>query len=114
MYLAALCSYFHKWLEKLIILSLISLLSRGVILKCWLVGLPLFLPQHQFVTQDDHGDILYQLVQRTKEAVRLLDHQNYRRLQKLLMGRESTETENATVDDEIESEPPRSVVYVCV
>lgn len=57
----------------------------------------------------DHGDILYQLVQRTKEAVRLLDHQNYRRLQKMLMsGTDKCEAEDVSGDDnEIEPEPPR-------
>ena len=53
---------------------------------------------------DQSGDILYQLVQRTKEAVQLLDNQNYRRLQKMLM---STEEEGEETNYEIESEPPR-------
>ena len=44
------------------------------------------------------------------EAVHMLDHQNYRRLQKLLM-RESEKMENDTTAEgnEIESEPPRCV-----
>lgn len=58
--------------------------------------------QHEFVSVD-HGDILFQMVTRTKEAVRLLDHQNYRRLQKMLMSGDSI-SEGA--EEEIESEPP--------
>ena len=47
------------------------------------------------------------MVTRTKEAVRLLDHQNYRRLQKMLMSGDSISEEN-----EIESEPPRLLLVI--
>ena len=66
--------------------------------------------QHEFVSVA-HGDILYQLVQRTKEAVRQLDHQNYRRLKKMLMSGSAIEEGEACIveEGEIESEPPRWV-----
>ena len=54
-------------------------------------------------------DVLFQLVQRTKEAVQLLDNQNFRRLQKMLMSAEEEGEEAGGENDEIESEPPRSV-----
>lgn len=53
------------------------------------------------------GDVLFQLVQRTKDAVQLLDNQNYRRLQKMLMSTEEGEEEVVGENDDIESEPPR-------
>lgn len=56
--------------------------------------------------QDQYGDVLYQLVQRTKEAVQLLDNQNYRRLQKMLMSTGEEGEEQAGENDDIESEPP--------
>jgi thousand and one amino acid protein kinase len=52
------------------------------------------------------GDVLYQLVHRTKEAVQLLDNQNYRRLQKMLMSTEEEGEEAGAENDDIESEPP--------
>ena len=52
-------------------------------------------------------DVLFQLVQRTKEAVQLLDNQNYRRLQKMLMSAEEEGEEPSGENDDIESEPPR-------
>lgn len=63
--------------------------------------------KHEFVSVA-HGDILYQLVQRTKEAVRQLDHQNYRRLKKMLMSGSAIEEGEACIveEGEIESEPP--------
>ena len=83
-------------------------------LSFFLSSLPFSIPshfQHPFATADCQlGEILHQLVQRTMEAVHMLDHQNYRRLQKLLM-RESEKMENDTTAEgnEIESEPPRCV-----
>ena len=44
---------------------------------------------------------------RTKEAVRHVDHQNFKRLQKMLMGNDEGED---TISEDIESEPPRCVV----
>ena len=52
-------------------------------------------------------EVLFQLVQRTKEAVQLLDNQNYRRLQKMLMSTEEEGEEPTGENDDIESEPPR-------
>ena len=69
--------------------------------------------QHAHVVADHHGDILYQLVQRTMDAVHMLDHQNYRRLQKILM-RESEKNDTAVEESEIESEPPRWVGHVAL
>ena len=54
--------------------------------------------------------MLYQLVHRTKEAVQLLDNQNYRRLQKMLMSTEEEGEEAGAENDDIESEPPRLAV----
>jgi len=72
--------------------------------------------QHAHVMADHHGDILYQLVQRTMDAVHMLDHQNYRRLQKILMRESEKINENDTVveESEIESEPPRWVGHVAL
>ena len=62
--------------------------------------------QHQFISESsEYMDILYQLVHRTQEAVRLMDNQSYKRLQKMLMhGASSLEEDDR---EEIESEPPR-------
>jgi len=61
--------------------------------------------QHTFLSGKGHLDILYQLVHRTQEAVRLMDNQSFKRLQKMLMhGGTSLEEDEK---EEIESEPPR-------
>ncbi|CAI8037800.1 Serine/threonine-protein kinase TAO3 [Geodia barretti] len=66
------------------------------------------LMQDEFLSScgDQSGDVLFQLVQRTKDAVQLLDNQNYRRLQKMLMSTEEEGEEASTENDDIESEPP--------
>lgn len=63
--------------------------------------------QHELLSRSaEYTDILYQLVHRTQEAVRLMDHQSYKRLQKMLMhGASSIEEDDK--EEEIESEPPR-------
>ena len=68
-----------------------------------------FSVQDEFLSsmKDHYSDILFQLVQRTKEAVQQLDNQNYRRLQKMLMNTAEEGEEHAGENDEIESEPPR-------
>ena len=49
---------------------------------------------------------MYQLVHRTQEAVRQMDNQTFKRLQKMLMqGTASIEEDDR--EEEIESEPPR-------
>ena len=65
--------------------------------------------QDEFLSsmKDHYSDILFQLVQRTKEAVQQLDNQNYRRLQKMLMNTAEEGEEHAGENNEIESEPPR-------
>ena len=65
--------------------------------------------QDEFLSsmKEHYSDILFQLVQRTKEAVQQLDNQNYRRLQKMLMNTAEEGEEHAGENDEIESEPPR-------
>ena len=50
---------------------------------------------------------MYKLIVRTKESVRHVDHQNFKRLQKMLMGVDEAESDTTSVD--IESEPPRYV-----
>lgn len=63
--------------------------------------------QHPFVAVE-HRDILYQLVQRTKEAVRLVDHLNFKRFKRLLIEGGNPSDECTGEDDvAIESEPPR-------
>lgn len=54
----------------------------------------------------EYTEILYQLVHRTQEAVRLMDNQSYKRLQKMLMAGVSSIEEDDKEED-IESEPPR-------
>ena len=65
--------------------------------------------QDEFLSsmKEHYSDILFQLVQRTKEAVQQLDNQNYRRLQKMLMNTAEEGEEHTGENDEIESEPPR-------
>ncbi|XP_003385862.1 PREDICTED: serine/threonine-protein kinase TAO3-like [Amphimedon queenslandica] len=60
---------------------------------------------HRFINLPRSGDIVFKLIQRTKDAVRRVDHRNFKRLQKMLMGEEDSEIEV----DEIESEPPSDV-----
>ena len=50
----------------------------------------------------DHGTILQQLVQRTMDAVRHQDNQNYKRLQKMLMGKGRTDEDETPEDGEVE------------
>lgn len=47
----------------------------------------------------DHGSILLQLVQRTMDAVRHQDSQNYKRLQKMLIGGKGRVDEDETQED---------------
>ena len=63
--------------------------------------------QHEFLSQSsEYIGILYQLVHRTQEAVRQMDNQSYKRLQKMLIhGTSSIEEDDK--EEEIESEPPR-------
>lgn len=67
--------------------------------------------QHQLLSRSsEYTNILYQLVHRTQEAVRQMDNQSYKRLQKMLMhGVMSIEEDDR---EEIESEPPR-YVHAC-
>ena len=58
----------------------------------------LFYFQHEFVSVD-HAGILQQLVQRTMDAVRHQDSQNYKRLQKMLMGGKGRGEEDETPED---------------
>lgn len=44
-----------------------------------------FTLQHIFLTRPRAGNVILDLIQRTKDAVRKLDHLQYRRMQKLLM-----------------------------
>ena len=57
-----------------------------------------FFPQQEFVSVD-HGSILLQLVQRTMDAVRHQDSQNYKRLQKMLIGGKGRVDEDETQED---------------
>ncbi len=51
---------------------------------------------------------MYKLIIRTKESVRHVDKQNFKRLQKMLMGEDEAESDTTSVD--IESEPPRYIL----
>ena len=74
-------------------------------MKIWNYGVIfLILLQHMFITTPHPQDIVFKLIQRTKEAVRKVDHQNFKRLQKMLM---CGDTELVPDLDDIESEPPR-------
>ena len=44
-----------------------------------------FFFQHIFITRPRAGNVILDLIQRTKDAVRKLDHLQYRRMKKLLM-----------------------------
>ncbi len=55
---------------------------------------------------------MYKLIIRTKENVRHVDHQNFKRLQKMLLARSSedeaeSDTTSVSGSVDIESEPPR-------
>lgn len=63
--------------------------------------------KHELLSRSsEYTDILYQLVHRTQEAVRQMDNQSYKRLQKMLMAG-VTSIEEDDREEEIESEPPR-------
>lgn len=50
------------------------------------ISICFFFPlQHIFLTRPRAGNVILDLIQRTKDAVRKLDHLQYRRMQKLLM-----------------------------
>lgn len=70
--------------------------------------------QHELLSRSsEYIDILYQLVHRTQAAVRLMDNQSYKRLQKMLMqGTSSIEEDDR--EEDIESEPPRYLWVISV
>lgn len=72
-----------------------------------IVSILLFLKHELLSRSSEYTDILYQLVHRTQEAVRLMDNQSYKRLQKMLMAGVTSIEEDDREDVEIESEPPR-------
>lgn len=56
-----------------------------------------FIQQHQFITRTRSLQVLIDLIQRTKAAVRELDNLNYRKMKKILMI-DSCETESTVGD----------------
>ena len=69
--------------------------AQQLLLTCFLL---FFFSQQEFVSVD-HGSILLQLVQRTMDAVRHQDSQNYKRLQKMLIGGKGRVDEDETQED---------------
>lgn len=53
--------------------------------------------QHQFITRTRSAQVLIDLIQRTKAAVRELDNLNYRKMKKILMI-DACETESTVGD----------------
>jgi thousand and one amino acid protein kinase len=51
-----------------------------------------------FINTPQQDDTLFKLIQRTKEAVRQVDRQNFKRLQKMLMGDDSEIVEDIEIE----------------
>jgi thousand and one amino acid protein kinase len=54
--------------------------------------------EHMFINTPQQDDTLFKLIQRTKEAVRQVDRQNFKRLQKMLMGDDSEIVEDIEIE----------------
>ncbi|KAI6653505.1 Serine/threonine-protein kinase TAO1-like isoform X1 [Oopsacas minuta] len=67
--------------------------------------------QHPFIIRDRPNGIVLQLVEKTQESVRLLDKQNYKRLQKLVLQNDSS-LENKNGD--VSSSETRACSYISV
>lgn len=61
--------------------------------------------QHIFITRPRPGNVILDLIQRTKDAVRKLDHLQYRRMMKILMfGEKDGDVDSNGPDDNISTD----------
>jgi thousand and one amino acid protein kinase len=58
-----------------------------------------------FINTPKQEDTMFKLIQRTKEAVRQVDHQNFKRLQKMLMGDDSEMVEDIEIEPSSDIDP---------
>jgi thousand and one amino acid protein kinase len=61
--------------------------------------------EHMFINTPKQEDTMFKLIQRTKEAVRQVDHQNFKRLQKMLMGDDSEMVEDIEIEPSSDIDP---------
>eukprot|EP00800_Vazella_pourtalesii_P020796 TRINITY_DN750_c0_g1_i1.p1 TRINITY_DN750_c0_g1~~TRINITY_DN750_c0_g1_i1.p1 ORF type:complete len:925 (-),score=255.72 TRINITY_DN750_c0_g1_i1:272-2836(-) len=66
--------------------------------------------QHPFIMRDKPKDVLFHLVERTQESVRLLDKQNYKRLQKLVL--QNDLSPEATRNGDVANSEVRATSYI--
>lgn len=65
--------------------------------------------QNPFITRPRLKTVILDLIQRTKAAVRELDNLNYRKMKKILMNENQSETESLTGDN---TEPESNVSFL--